>query len=163
MSCCFSWVVDKQILIRLLDFWPSIVKMVNHLESLPKWKILSFKSCQNLTAVNANLIPAKLQPFSFTASLFELFSLKYQSFHPMLPFLHDDLLKLVKKVPLLIIKPNLVLTCSTMTELKKIKLTNEDNFLKVKEISHGFCIRKCITGLKKFDFGFNKRPCCIYK
>ena len=86
--------------------------MVNHWESLPKWKRPSSKSYENLlTAVNDNLIPAKLQFFSFIASLFKPFLLKYQSDKPMLPFLHDDLLKLVKKVLLQIIKPNLVHAC----------------------------------------------------
>ena len=75
----------------------------------------------------------------------------------MLLFLHDDLLKLVKKVLLLIIKPNLVdacstvYACSTVTELKKIKLTNKDTFLKVKEINLECVTRKCITNLKKSD------------
>ena len=69
----------------------------------------------------------------------------------MLPFFHDDLLKQVKKVLLQIIKPNLVGACSTVTELKKIELTNKDNFLKCKEINLGFGTRKCITDLKKSD------------
>ena len=60
----------------------------------------------------------------------------------MLPFLHDDLLKLVEKVHLLVMKPNLVHAYSTVTGLKKIKLTNKDNFLKAKEIN-------LVTDLKK--------------
>ena len=52
----------------------------------------------------------------------------------MLPSLHGDLLKLVKKVLLLIIKSNLAYVSPTATELKKIKLINKDNFLKAKEI-----------------------------
>ena len=49
------------------------------------------------------------------------------------------------------IKPSLVHTCSTVTNLKKIKLTNQDNFLKAKEINLGFGTRKCVTDLKKSD------------
>ena len=112
----------------------------------------STKSYENLlTALNDKLIPAKLKFFIFIASLFEPFLLKYQSGRPMLPFLHDYLLKLVKKVILLITKPNLVHACSTVTELKKIKLTNKDNFLKAKEINLGFGARKYFTDLKKSD------------
>lgn len=69
----------------------------------------------------------------------------------MLPFLHDNLLKLVKNVFLLIIKPNLVHACSTVTELKKIKFLNKDNSLKSKEINLGFGRRKGIIDLKKYD------------
>ena len=115
--------------------WPNIVKTVNHWESFPKWKRPFFKSYENfLTVVNGNLIPAKLQFFSFIAILFKPFLLKYQSQKPMLPSLHGDLLKLVKKVLLLIIKSNLAYVSPTATELKKIKLINKDNFLKAKEI-----------------------------
>ena len=35
--------------------------------------------------------------------------------------------------------------------MKKIKLTNKDNFLKAKEINLGFGTRKCITNMKKSD------------
>ena len=49
------------------------------------------------------------------------------------------------------IKPNLVHACSTVTGLKKIKLTNKGNFFKAKEISLGFGKRKCITDLKISD------------
>ena len=38
-----------------------------------------------------------------------------------------------------------------MAELKKIKLTNKDNFLKAKEINLGFGTRRCITELKESD------------
>ena len=73
----FRWVEDKQVAIRLLKLCPNIVKMVNHWESLPKWKRPSSKSYENLlTAVNDNLIPAKLQ---FSALLLVSSSHFYQS------------------------------------------------------------------------------------
>ena len=81
------WVEDKQCAVRLLELWPNMVKVINHWECWPKWKRLSSKSYANfLTAVNDNLIPAELQFFSFTASLFEPFLLKYQSNKLMLHF-----------------------------------------------------------------------------
>ena len=69
----------------------------------------------------------------------------------MLPFLHDNLLKLVKNVFLLITKSNLVHACSTVTELRKIKLINKDNSLKSKKINLGFGRRKGIIDLKEYD------------
>ena len=142
------WVKNKQVAIRLLSLWPNIVKMVNNWASLRRWKRPSSKSYEDLlTAVNDNLIPARLQFLSFIASLSKPFLLKHQSYKPVLPFLHD-LLQLVKKV-LLIIKLNHVHACSTVTELKKIELTNKDKFLKAKEINLGLGTRKSITVLKK--------------
>ena len=86
----FRWVENKWGAIRFLEKCSNMVKTVNHLESLQKWKRSSPKSSEDLlTAVNDNLIPAKLQFFSFIASLFKPFLLKYQNEKPMLPFLHD--------------------------------------------------------------------------
>ena len=123
---------DKQVVVRLLELWPNIVKMFNDWES---WKRPSSKIYENLTADNVNFIPTKLQFFSFIVSLLEPFLLKYQSDKTMLPLLHDGLLELVKKV--LIIKPILAHVCSTVTELKKIKLTIKDNFLKLRRSTLG--------------------------
>ena len=99
------------------------------------WKRPSSKIYENLTADNVNFILTKLQFFSFIVSLLEPFLLKYQSDKTMLPLLLDGLLELVKKV--LIIKPNLAHVCSTVTELKKIKLTIKDNFLKLRRSTLG--------------------------
>ena len=71
-------VEDKQVAVKLLELWPSIVKMINHWECLPKWKRSSSKSYEILlTAVNDDLIPAKMHLFSFIACLFVSFLLKY--------------------------------------------------------------------------------------
>ena len=68
----------------------------------------------------------------------------------MLPFLHDDLLKLVNNVFLLIMftRASRMLHCDW---IEKIKLTNKDNVLKAKEVNLGFGTRKSITDLKKSD------------
>ena len=148
---CFRWVEDKPVAERLLELWPSIVKMVNHWEGLPKSKRPSSKSYANaLSAVNDNLIPVKLYFFSFVAGIFQPFLVKYQSDKPVVPFLHDDLLRLVKRVLLLVLKPD-VNPCTSITELKKNDSTEKANFLKAKEIELGFGARECFKNLKESD------------
>ena len=51
----------------------------------------------------------------------------------------------------MVLKPDIVHKCSTITELKNIYLTNKDNFLKAKDINLGFSARQCMTNLKKSD------------
>ena len=126
--------------------------MVNHWEGLPKSKRSSSKSYANvLSAVNDNLTPAKLHFFSFVAGIFQPFLVKYQSDKPMVPFVLDVLLRLVKRILLLVLKPDVVNPCTSITALKKIDLNEKDNFLKAKEIKLGFGARECIKNLKKSD------------
>ena len=149
---CFRWVEDKPVSERLLELWPSIVKMVNYWEGLPKSKRPSSKSYVNVfSAVNDNLTPVKLHFFSFVASIFQPFLVKNQSNKPMVPFVHDDLLYLVKRVLLLVLKPDVANPCTSIIALKKIDLNEKANFLKAKEINLGFGTRECIKNLKKPD------------
>ena len=52
----------------------------------------------------------------------------------MVPFVHDDLLRLVKRVLLLVLKPDIVDPCTSIIALKKTDLNEEASFLKAKEI-----------------------------
>ena len=135
-----------------LELWPSIVKMVNHWEGLSKSKRPSSKSYANMfSAVNDNLTPAKLHFFSFVAGIFQPFLVRYQKDKLMVPFVHDDLLCLFKRVMVLVLKPDVVNLCTSITALKKIDLNKKANFLKAKEIELGFRARECIKNLKKSD------------
>ena len=62
----------------------------------------------------------------------------------MVPFVHDDHLHLVKRVLLLVLKPDVVNPCTSITTLKKIDLNEKVKFLKAKEIKLGFGARECI-------------------
>ena len=48
----------------------------------------------------------------------------------MIPFLYDNLMKLVKKIMLPIFKPDIVNPCATVSAI--IDFDNKDNFLKLK-------------------------------
>ena len=60
-------------------------------------------------------------------------------------------MKLVKKIMLLIFKPDVVNPCTTVSGIRKIDFDNKDNFLKVKDMSLGFATEKCLSDLQKKD------------
>ena len=74
----------------------------------------------------------------------------------MILFLYSDLLKLVKSVLCLVLKPDVVNPCSSLTTLKKIDLTDKSNFRKAKDIKLGFCAKKCVDDLKNSDLVTNQ-------
>ena len=157
MVIFFRWVEDKPVAERLVDLWPNVAKIVRYWESLPKSKRPSSKSYSNvLSAVTDNLTPAKLHFFSYVAGIFQPFLTKYQSDKLMIPFLYSDLLKLFKSVLCLVLKPDVVNPCSSLTTLKKIDLTDKSNFCKAKDIKPGFGAKKCVDDLKNSDLVTNQ-------
>ena len=152
----FRWVEDKPVAERLVDLWPNVAKIVHYWESLPKSKRPSSRSYSNvLSAVTDNLTPAKLHFFSYVAGIFQQFLTKYQSDKPMIPFLYSDHLKLVKSILCLVLKPDVVNPCSSLTTLTKIDLTDKSYFCKAKDIKVGFGA-KCVDDLKNSDLVTNQ-------
>ena len=115
-----------------------------------------------LSAVNDHLTPAKVHFFSFVTDIFQLFLVKYQSDQSVVPFVHDDLLRLVKRVLLLVLKPDVVDLCTSITALKKIDLNEKANFLKAKEIRLSFSAKECIKNLKKSDLLLSQNLLQVY-
>ena len=60
-------------------------------------------------------------------------------------------MKLVKKIMLLIFKPDVVNSCTTVSGIRKIDFDNKDNFLKVKDMSLRFATEKSLSDLQKKD------------
>ena len=149
---CCRWVADQAVAERLIDIWPNIKKVDASWQKLSKSKQPKSKSYNNLhNAVVDLFTPAKLNFFSYIASFFQPFLALYQTDNPMVPFLFDDLMALVKKVMMIIFKSDIVHGCTSASAIKKIDFDNKDNFLKVKEMSLGFATEKCISDLKKKD------------
>ena len=112
------WVENKKVAERLISIWPSIVKIVNHWESLPKSKRLSCKPYEFVVnAVKYELSLARLQFFNYLASMFELFLKLYQTDASMLPHMNGDLLELIKNIPRMFIKSEAIEACSNLPKL----------------------------------------------
>ena len=52
------------------------------------------------------MAPAKLTFFGFFAGILQTILVKYQADEPMVPYMYQDLLKLLRKTMQLIVKPN---------------------------------------------------------
>ena len=109
--CATKWEEDKKVSDRLLCIWPNI-KIINFWKSLSKRKEPSNKSFENVKiGVEDVLTPVKLSFFSYFASLFEPFLLKYQTKNPMQPYFYTDFVDLFRSVLKLIIKDEVVQNC----------------------------------------------------
>ena len=149
--CATRWEEDKKVSDRLLCIWPNI-KIINFWKSLPKRKQLSSKSFENVKiAVEDVLTLAKLNFFSYFASLFEPFLLKYQTQNPMLPYLYTDLVDLFKSVLKLIIKDEIVENCWSGNQFTKIDFERGNIFKKNRDVTIGFSTESALSDLKKKD------------
>ena len=136
----------------MIDIWPNILKVDDFWQKLLKSKQPKSKSYVNLHDGVIDLFtPAKLNIFSYIATIFQPFFTLYQTDNPVVPFLYDNLMKLVKKITLLIFKPDVVNPCTTVSAIEKIDFDNKDKFLKVKDRSLGFTTEKCKSYLQKKD------------
>ena len=83
----------------MIEIWHNIKKLVAHGEKLPKYKRPSSKNHANVKAAVENpMTPAKLTFFSFVAGILLPILVKYQSDKPIVPYMYQDLLKLLRKL-----------------------------------------------------------------
>ena len=142
----FRWVKDKKVAGQLIEIWHNIKKLVAHWEKLPKYKWPSSKSYWNVkAAVEDPMTPAKLMFFSFLAGILQSVLVKYQSDKPMVPYIYQDLLKLLRKLMQLIVKPNIVAYCSSAINRKCIDLDDKNVIIKPKDTNIGFDTWNIIT------------------
>ena len=83
--------------------------------------------------------------------MFKPFLTAYQTDRPMISFLYGDLVKLLKNIFSVIIKPNIMNKCETALKLKEIDLFSSANHLIAKEIDTGFVAFTHIVELRRRD------------
>ena len=101
------------------------------------------------------MTPAKLTFFSFVAEILQAILMKYQSDKPMVPYVYQDLLKLLRKLMQLIVKPDITANLSSAIDLKCLDLDDTNVILKPKGMNIGFSTRTIITELKRKDVTTN--------
>ena len=62
----------------------------------------------------------------------------YQTDQPMIPCMYNDLQKLLRKLILLIVNPDLLQNCKSAANMKNLDVSDESNLLKLKDINTGF-------------------------
>ena len=124
-------VEDRPVVDRLLEIWPELVKIFEYWLRLPKSKQPKSKSFEAVKdAIDDVLYPAKLSFVSHFAGLIQPFLTCYQSDKPMIPFLHDDIFNLVFSLLQIVVKPDKLQECETMSDLKKIDLGKKGKLVK---------------------------------
>ena len=114
-----------------MDFWGKLAKS----------KQPSSKSYETLKkSLTDELVVCKLGFFSYFADLFKPFLTVYQTDKPMIPFLYEDLFKLLKSVFSIIVKPSLISNCETAYQLAEINLNKPEHFLSLRNINIAGCL-----------------------
>ena len=138
--------------------WPNIFKISSFWQKLPKSQIPNSKSFLNLEqSINDLFTPAKLSFLSFIAGVLQPFLITYQTDDPMVPYLSNDLFNIIKKVMSLIVKPDIMIKSVSGADLKNVNLSNEDNFMKPKDMTPGFSTTAAIADLRKKDLVAKKQ------
>ena len=68
-----------------------------------------------------SLPPAELSVFSLVAGILQSFLVKYQTVDPMIPYLYTDLFKIIKKIMILMVNPDIMIKCINIADLKKCR------------------------------------------
>ena len=125
--------------------------MVGFCEKGPKKLRPKSKTYEHVkTAVEDLVTPAQLAFFGYFATHFEPFLLKYQTHHPMIPYLLEDLEKLYCSVLKVVVKEEVVANKSA-GELTKIDLKDSKIFKKRKHFHIGFAAETILRDLKNRD------------
>ena len=97
--CARRWIEDEPVALRAVEIWENVKKIVRYWESLPKSKQPSSNCYMTVRdAMNDEFAIPKFQFFSSIAALLKPFLTAYQTDAPILPYLYDDLLKLVREL-----------------------------------------------------------------
>ena len=96
-----------------------------------------------------DLIPAKLKFFCFIAEIIKPFLTKYQTDKPMVPYLYHDIVRIIRRLMQLIVKPGILDKCSIFIDHIGVDLDNKNTMVEPKNMNVGFGARSLLTELVK--------------
>ena len=73
----------------------------------------------------------------------------------MIPYMYNNLQKLLRKLILLIAKPDLLQNCKSAADMKNLDLSDKSNLLKLKDINIRFAASATLKELKREDLIIN--------
>lgn len=126
----------------MVKFWESLAKSIR-----PQSK--SYATV--LDATKDELTKAKLQFFSYVASLLQPMLVKYQTNWPMVPYYFQDFFSLSKCLMRLIVKPDVLVTITTGRQLQNFDFSKRENLINIASITIGFAAESSLKELKKQD------------
>ena len=127
-----------------------MVKTVKYWQELCKSKRPNNKSYERLVENYLDLlVPAKLQFFSFLASILSPYLIMYQTDAPMEPFMFDELSSIIYRLLRLVYKQGKISEKKFLSDLmKEIFLQNEDNKLDELQIDIGAAAKNSLVQLQ---------------
>lgn len=137
--CGTRWVEDVMVAKRAVLCWPNVTKYIVHVSSLPKNKIPKCSSYKIvLDAVADPTILAKLQVFIVVADQLHPFLELFQCDKPMVPFLAQEVSKLMKSIMENFIKKSLLPDNMSMTSILNVDVVDKKNHVLLKKVTIGF-------------------------
>lgn len=145
--CETRWIEDEKVADRALEVWPSVVKTVKYWQGLCKSKRPNNKSYERLVENYLDLlVPAKLQFFSFLASIMSPYLIMYQTDAPMVPFMFDELSTIVYRLLRLVYKQGKINEKKFLSDLMKDAfLQNKENKMDVLQIDVGAAAKNSLS------------------
>ena len=136
--CSHRWVENVRVVNRALELHENIQKYVNsvHDKKCKDPKTKSFSTVKQW--VVDPLGKAKLAAFAYVALPIVSFLTRYQSDQPLMPYLSDDLIHMMRALLNRIVKPEIMTSSSDGASLLKIDLTQKESLRSLKDMDLGF-------------------------
>ena len=136
--CSHRWVENAKVAQRAMDLRVDMQNYVNAVQD----KKCSDPKTKSFSAVKQwamdPLGNAKMAAFVYVASPIEIFLKRYQTDEPIIPYLAEDLTKMMRTLMSRIVKPDVMKSADNSTKLFKIDLSKSESMLPLKKIDFGF-------------------------
>ena len=129
--CPTRWIDDQPVAEQAASIWKHFTKAVHHWEGLCKSLRPTNKSYETLVKHYRDpLVPIKLQFFAFIAGILKPYLTIFQANRPLVPFMCDELMKILDQLLRLIFRRNALEVADTaLKKLKKKWLADESRHL----------------------------------
>lgn len=147
--CGTRWVEDSNVAKRAVICWDNVKKYIHRISSGPKNKIPKCNSYKVISdAVKDNFTPAKLHVFISISNLLKPFLMHFQTDKPMIPFLAQEISKIIKEIMDKFIKKHLLPDEMSMSSIMNIDINQSKNYIPIKNIVIGF---SALTAMSEVD------------
>ena len=165
--CGTRWIEDKKVADRALEIWPNIAKYVSETLKKPKSEVLTSSYCATLrSAVQDDLIVAKLQFLASTASVMMPYLQKFQGDAQLLPFTATEVTVLLETLMQKFIKQSEIQAAKSPVKIAKLNVMETGIYVAPSDVNVGFTATASLTKAykeKKLKSGqvFElKKECC---
>ena len=144
--CQVRWVENNKVAERALAVLPHVKKYVSCA------KLPSTVTSKNIKELCSDpLAPAKIAFFASVAAALEPFLTKYQTSAPLMPFLYDDLIGILRVLMSRYVKKDLLDIAKTGADICKIDGSSKEIRCRYKEVDLGVAATKLLTESKVSD------------